>query len=75
MSEHEWRDGPPMPFDGYLVKLPTSVTAGTPPSVFCPHCSGGNVQVYHSGACPRVRSVEYHENGSIKRIEYREIER
>jgi hypothetical protein len=31
----------------------------------CAHC--GN---YHMGVCPRVKSIEYYENGQIQRIEY-----
>jgi hypothetical protein len=31
----------------------------------CGHCGG-----YHNGACPRIKSVEYHPNGTVRRIEY-----
>ena len=31
----------------------------------CPHCGR-----YHVGVCLRVRLIEYHENGTIKRVEY-----
>lgn len=31
----------------------------------CPHCG-----LMHETTCPRIRSVEYHENGTIKRIEF-----
>ena len=31
----------------------------------CQHC--GNV---HTGQCPRVKSIEYHKNGKVKRVEY-----
>lgn len=31
----------------------------------CPFC--GN---YHYSICPEVRSVEYYENGTIKKVEY-----
>lgn len=33
----------------------------------CPFCQG-----YHTNACPSVKSVEYYENGQIKRIEYKD---
>ena len=36
----------------------------------CPWCSGPWNQVYHSGVCPRVRAIDYHPNGMIKRIEF-----
>lgn len=32
----------------------------------CMWCHG-----YHTGTCPKVRSIEYHPNGSIKRVEFR----
>ena len=32
----------------------------------CPYC-GPNV--YHSGQCPRVKSVEFHPDGTVKRYE------
>ena len=31
----------------------------------CPHCGK-----YHQDACPRVKSVEYYPDGSIKRVQY-----
>jgi hypothetical protein len=31
----------------------------------CPHCAN-----YHAGRCPEVRAIEYHQDGSIKRVEY-----
>ena len=38
----------------------------------CPHCSGHGTTVWHSGSpCPKVRAIEYHRNGAIKRIEYK----
>lgn len=33
----------------------------------CEHCGG-----VHVGACPRVASIEYHENGRVKTVCYRE---
>lgn len=35
------------------------------PMATCTHC--GNI---HTGQCPRVKSIEYHKNGKIKRVEY-----
>ena len=40
----------------------------------CPWCSGPWNKVYHSGVCPRVRAIEYHPNGTVKRIEFRSPE-
>jgi hypothetical protein len=31
----------------------------------CPHCG-----LCHRGPCPRVRSIEYHRNGTVKKVEY-----
>jgi hypothetical protein len=31
----------------------------------CGWCNG-----FHDGPCPRVKSVEYHENGTVKRVEF-----
>ena len=37
----------------------------------CPYCSTPTVASYHSGSCPRVRAIEYHPDGSVKRIEFK----
>lgn len=38
----------------------------------CPWCSGANGYVIHnSGVCPKVKAIEYHPNGSIKRVEFK----
>jgi hypothetical protein len=34
---------------------------------YCGHCG-----FWHQGPCPNVKAIEYHRNGSVKRIEYRE---
>jgi hypothetical protein len=31
----------------------------------CTHCGGR-----HTGACPRVKSIEFHRDGTVKRVEY-----
>jgi len=31
----------------------------------CNHCG-----FIHDGVCPRIKSIEYFENGTIKKIEY-----
>lgn len=36
----------------------------------CPYCSSQWQQIYHGGACPKVRAIEYHPNGTIKRVEF-----
>lgn len=36
----------------------------------CPHC--GN-SPHLAGICPRISAIEYHENGTIKRVEYHPV--
>jgi len=36
----------------------------------CPYCSNGCQQIYHGGRCPQVKSIEYHENGTVKKVEF-----
>jgi hypothetical protein len=36
----------------------------------CPHCSSPFSAVIHGGPCPRIRAIEYHPSGTVKRIEY-----
>lgn len=43
--------------------VPTSVSDATPG--MCPHCGYG-----HTGTCPRIKAVEYHQDGTVKRVEY-----
>jgi len=31
----------------------------------CGHCG-----LIHGGPCPRVKAIEYHLNGTVKRVEY-----
>jgi hypothetical protein len=39
-------------------------------AIACSYCG-----FYHSATCPRVKAIEYHENGLIKRIEFYETSR
>lgn len=34
------------------------------PIAACPYCG-----VYHATMCHRVKSIEYHQNGTVKRVE------
>ena len=29
-------------------------------------------KIYHTGLCPKIKSVEYYENGKTKKIEFQE---
>lgn len=31
----------------------------------CPHCG-----LIHETTCPRIRAIEYHPNGAVKRVEF-----
>lgn len=33
----------------------------------CPHCG-----MIHETTCPRIKAIEYHANGQIKRVEFLE---
>ena len=32
----------------------------------CPYCG-----LYHQGTCPKIESIEYHQNGTVKKITFR----
>lgn len=34
---------------------------------YCAHCG-----MLHAGPCPRIKVIEYHPNGTVKRVEYHE---
>ena len=37
----------------------------------CPYCSNDWHLVYHyGGLCPRIAAIEYHLNGTVKRVEF-----
>ena len=36
----------------------------------CPYCSGPGQAVFHGAVCPRIKAIEYHPWGGIKRIEF-----
>lgn len=44
--------------------LPTT-TSGTLSLKTCQHCGG-----IHSGQCPRIKAIEYYQNGNVRRVEY-----
>lgn len=46
--------------------VPSSADNATP--AMCPHCGFG-----HTGSCPRIKAIEYHQNGTVKRVEYHEV--
>lgn len=36
----------------------------------CPYCSSPTRATFHNGPCPRVKAIEYHPNGAVKRVEF-----
>jgi len=55
-----------------LTTRGNAMWAGRLPSDYCGWCSNPpNHPVYHFGPCPRVRALEYHSNGRLKRVEFR----
>ena len=45
-----------------------------PPNDYCPHCSNPPYRyVIHAGKCPYVKAIEYYPDGSIKRVEFKEV--
>ena len=45
-------------------------TTGVRPADACPHCSGPYSWIIHNGACPKVAEIEYHQNGTVKRVKF-----
>ena len=39
----------------------------------CLYCSGPFSLTIHNGPCPRVKSVEYHPNGTVKKVEFHPV--
>jgi hypothetical protein len=40
------------------------MTANNANNQSCPYCG----MWWHSGMCPRIKAIEYHPNGQIKRV-------
>lgn len=40
----------------------------TIPHQGCPYCAA----ISHSGMCPRIKSIEYYPNGTIKKVELKD---
>lgn len=41
----------------------------------CRYCSGPYKAVFHDGVCPRVSAIEYHPDGTVKRVEFAPVDR
>ena len=54
-----------------ITVIPDSSTSQAP--TYCPYCSNPpNYLAYHSGACPKVKSIEYYPDGTVKKIEFKD---
>lgn len=40
------------------------------PPIACPYCSSDITKVFHQGKCPKIKCIEYHPNGIVKKIEF-----
>lgn len=38
-------------------------------AVPCPHCGS-----FHTTTCPRIRAIEYHSDGTVKRVEFHSLQ-
>lgn len=36
----------------------------------CQYCSTEITKIYHTGKCDKIKAIEYHESGKIKRVEF-----
>lgn len=48
------------------LHTPVTPTATTSAPHTCRWCNG-----LHTGTCPKVKAIEYHPNGAVKRVEFR----
>ena len=48
-----------------------SITSLTPKDAPCPYCSNAIMPMFHlGGLCPKIKSVEYFKDGTIKKLEF-----
>lgn len=40
----------------------------------CGYCSSPFSAIYHAGPCPRIRAIEYHPCGTVKRVELHDLQ-
>ena len=46
--------------------------ASTYSGVPCPYCSSSGVQAYHYGVFPKVKEIEYHPDGTVKKVVFKD---
>ncbi len=42
----------------------------SPQATPCKWCSVDSYKIWHGGKCPKVKAIEYHPNGAVKRVEF-----
>ena len=45
-------------------------TSSARPTSACPYCSSAGSWTMHGGKCPKVAEIEYHPDGSVKRVRF-----
>jgi hypothetical protein len=50
----------------------TSSTSVCRPDTVCPYCSDDFSWTTHVGVCPKVKAFEYHKDGTLKRVEFKD---
>ena len=56
-------------FVGWIPNQGTMSTSSRPESA-CPYCSSEWSWTVHTGKCPKVAELEYHKNGTLKRVRF-----
>lgn len=41
-------------------------------SMACPYCSGPQDIFHYGRLCPKIKSIEYFKDGTIKKVEFRD---
>ena len=55
---------------GYVTEPTTTMPPMNQIPGACPWCSSTYSATFHSGRCPKVRAIEYHPDGRVKRVEF-----
>ena len=72
MIEMETYPNYPTYYNSNVLWTFPSDTSVTMVGNWCEYCSSELSKVYHTGICPKIKSIEYHPNGNVKRIVFRD---
>lgn len=61
--------------DGRFIAAPGTPNGYMVSTGTCGFCSSATNYVFHQGRCPQIKAIEYHPDGTIKRIEFHEVQR